>query len=180
MWSKVHSVSKDAFLRREPWGKVHPAHLDAGETNTVLFIYLFRVFFGSAGELEQALLLPQCLFDAHESVEPHGSLTDETHKHTRTQCIGTDDDARPRCVEEPPQQYTMPGERSDSGWHSGTARPRRVRSAPSAPQLRLCYRNRAAMQLQQRRETPEKDSLALSVCLLLRCRVFVWIALWFK
>lgn len=72
------------------------------------------LFANSGGTRVGSIVAAVCLFVAREfaraSREPRRRDT-----QTHTQCTGTDDDVLPRCVAEPPQHYTLPGERSDSG-----------------------------------------------------------------
>ena len=76
---------------------------------------MFLVYLGTAGGLKWALLFLQCLFVAQEFAGSRERLADKTHihMHAHTQYARTDDDVQPRCVKEPPQRYTMPGECSD-------------------------------------------------------------------
>lgn len=78
--------------------------------------------------------------------------------HTHTQHIGTDDDVQPRSVEEPPQQYTMPGECSDSGWHTAGVQGQGTYYLFPKHRKSSRARNSAALQLQKQ---VRKDSLTL-------------------
>lgn len=74
------------------------------------------LYANSGGTRVGSIVAAVCLFVAREFVSLTGaSQTRHTDTHTHTWCIGTDDDVLPRCVAEPPQHYTLPGERSDSG-----------------------------------------------------------------
>lgn len=81
-----------------------------------------------------------------------------THTYTHTQHIGTDDDVQPRSVEEPPQQYTMPGECSDSGWHTAGVQGQGTYYLFPKHRKSSRARNSAALQLQKQ---VRKDSLTL-------------------
>lgn len=61
-------------------------HLNAKrkEANNVLGI------FGTSGELEQALLLPQCLFAAQELCVSRGRLAEKAYTHIHTHAAHRD------------------------------------------------------------------------------------------
>lgn len=96
---------------------MHEARLDAKTKEVDGVLASFRNSGGTcAGSVVAAARLFVCRSGVSRETCRQEKQTDtHTHTHMRAVCVGTGDDVQPRCVEEPPQLYTMPAERSDSG-----------------------------------------------------------------
>lgn len=72
------------FATQKRASLMRPPHLDASRKEaSVVPGFFFYFILETAGGLERALLLPQCLFVSRESAKPHERLIDKAHIHTK-------------------------------------------------------------------------------------------------